>query len=140
MRMKTLTGTLLAALAFVGLVDAIYVGITSSQGFVIPCGLTGGCDQVLNSPYSKVAGVSIAWIGLGFYAFVLSAGVFAIFGFFKLLRLSLAASLAAFAVSLYLLYLQAFVLKAYCDYCLLSALLVTLILGVHVSVRPWKWD
>lgn len=140
MRREALSGILLAALAFVGLIDAAYVGITSTQGFVIPCGLTGGCDQVLNSSYSKVAGVSIAWIGLGFYAFVLSVGVFAVFGFFGPMRLSLAVSLAAFAVNLYLLYLQAFVLKAYCDYCLLSALLITLILGVHISVRPWKWE
>ena len=127
---------LLVGVAFVGLIDSAYLGI--SRGFVVPCGLSGGCDEVLNSSYSHLLGVSISWFGFCFYGFVAACALFSAFGFTKLLRFSLAASVPAFIVTLYLLYVQAFTLKAFCQYCLLSALLVTVILGLHLGARAWK--
>src|SRR5215510_15187516 len=135
-----IAGWVLSALAFVGLVDSAYLGIQSRKGFVVPCGLTGGCDDVLNSSYSHLFGVSISWFGFCFYGFVAACALFSAFGFARSLQLSLAAAVPAFGVSLYLLYVQAFTLKAFCQYCLLSAVLVTLILGLHLLVRPWKLD
>jgi uncharacterized membrane protein len=137
MKSQTLTGWMLVPPAFIGLIDSAYIAINSLQGFIVPCGWAGGCDQVLNSPYARVSGVSIAWAGLLFYAVVAGAGTFAIFGFSGQLRFTLMASILAFAFTLYLLYLQAVVLKAFCDYCLLSAFLVTLILAIHLFARPW---
>jgi len=133
-----LAGWLLMGAAFVGMVDSAYLGITSLQGFVVPCGLSGGCEEVLNSSYSHLFGLSISWFGFGFYVLVASCGLFSVFGFAKLLRLSLAAGIPAFIVTLYLIYVQAVVLKAFCQYCLLSASLVILILGLHLLARPWK--
>ena len=132
-------GWLLAGVAFVGLVDSAYLGIQSLQGFIVPCGFTGGCEEVLNSSYSHLFGVSISWFGFSFYAFVAACALFSAFGFGRLLGFSLAAAVPAFIVTLYLLYVQAFTLKAFCQYCLLSALLVTLILGLHLLAKPWKW-
>src|SRR2546426_3538873 len=129
---------LLVGVAFVGLIDSAYLGINSLQGFVVPCRLSGGCDEVLNSSYSHLLGISISWFGFCFYGFVAACALFSAFGFTKLLRFSLAASVPAFIVTLYLLYVQAFTLKALCQYCLLSALLVTLILGLHLLAQPWK--
>ena len=137
MKRQTLTGWMLVPPTFIGLVDSAYIAINSLQGFIVPCGWAGGCDQVLNSSYARVAGVSIAWVGLLFYTVVAGGGTFAIFGFSGQLRFTLMASVIAFAFTLYLVYLQAFVLKAFCDYCLLSAFLVTLILAIHLFARPW---
>ena len=123
---------------FAGMVDSGYVGFHSLTGLLIPCGPAGGCDQVLNSTYSHWGGVSIAWFGFAFYLAVTAAGVFGLSGFRRVFRFSLIASLAAFLVTLYLLYVQAFILQAYCDYCLLSALLVFAIMGAHLALRPWK--
>jgi uncharacterized membrane protein len=131
-------GWFLTGAAFVGMIDTAYLGMSSLQGFVVPCGLSGGCDEVLNSPYSRVFGLSIAWFGFSFYAFVAGCSLFSVFGFPRSLRLSLGASVPAFGFTLYLLHVQAFVLKAFCQYCLLSALLVTLILGCHLLVKPWR--
>jgi uncharacterized membrane protein len=131
-------GILLTSTAFVGLIDSAYLGIFSLQGFIVPCGLTGGCDEVLNSSYSHLFGVSISWFGFGYYGFVAACSLFSTFGFAKLLRFSLVATVSAFMVTLYLLYVQAFVLRAFCQYCLLSAFLVTAILGLHLLVQPWK--
>ena len=131
-----ISGILLVA-AFAGMVDSTYVTLHSSQGFVIPCGFAGGCDQVLNSPYSKIFEIPISWLGLGFYVTVAATSLFALFGFEKTLRLSFAAAVPAFAFSVYLVCVQAYVLRAFCDYCLLSAILVTLILGLHLWGKPW---
>jgi hypothetical protein len=60
MKRQTLTGWMLVPPAFIGLVDSAYIAINSLQGFIVPCGWAGGCDQVLNSPYARVSGVSIA--------------------------------------------------------------------------------
>jgi len=122
----------IAALAFVGMVDAAYVALHSSRGFILPCGLAGGCDQVLNSPYAAVVGIPVAWFGLAFYLTTAGCALFALFGFEQALRLSFVLVSLALGFTVYLLYLQAIVIRAFCDYCLLSAFLVTLIFVLHV--------
>jgi uncharacterized membrane protein len=67
---------------------------------------------------------------------VFSCAVFAAFGEDWLLRLVFWPVLTAFVVSMGLVGVQAFVLHAYCQYCLGSAVLVTLILVA--SPKPWQ--
>jgi uncharacterized membrane protein len=128
-------GAGIASLAFVGMVDAAYVALHSSRGFLLPCGIAGGCDQVLNSPYAAVFGIPVAWFGLAFYLTTAGCALFALFGFEQALRLSFLLASLALAFSVYLLYLQAMVIQAFCDYCLLSAFLVTLIFVLHLWSR-----
>ena len=125
----------IAALAFVGMVDAAYVALHSSRGFLLPCGFAGGCDQVLNSPYAAVLGIPVAWFGLAFYLTMAGCALFALFGFEQALRLSFVLASLALGFTLYLVYLQAIVIRAFCDYCLLSALLVILIFVLHLWSR-----
>lgn len=138
MNNRVLLGWILASLAFVGMIDSGYVAINSLMHFIVPCGIAKGCDEVLNSPYARFRGIPIAWGGIGFYISVAFGGVFAAYGFDRILRVTLPICILAFAYTLYLLYLQAFVILAFCDYCLLSALLVTLSLVLHLVARPWK--
>lgn len=137
MRKEKLAGGLLAGLAFLGMMDSAYVGIKSLNQAILPCNLTHGCEEVLNSPYARFAGLSIAWLGLAYYALICIAGVFSFSGYSRALRLSLAPAVMAFLFTLELIYLQAFVIHAFCDYCLLSASLSTLILIVHLIYKPW---
>ncbi len=138
MNRRKLYGFLIVGLAFIGIVDSTYVAINSLQKFIVPCGIAQGCDEVLNSPYARVGGVSIAWGGFLFYVCNALGGMFVASGFAGVLRWTLLASFVAFLYTLYLLYLQAFVIQAFCDYCLLSATLVTLILAIHLLVQPWR--
>jgi uncharacterized membrane protein len=138
MNNRALFGWILACLAFVGMIDSGYVAINSLMHFIVPCGIAKGCDEVLNSPYARIRGISIAWGGLAFYISMAFGGIFAAYGFDRILRLTLPITILAFAFTLYLFYLQAFVILAFCDYCLLSALLVTLSLALHLVVRAWK--
>lgn len=114
-------------LSFLGLVDTLYLGI--KRGKPVPCTITNGCEEVLNSRFSAVAGIPISWFGFAFYLTILSAAVFTLFGDDdRLQRLIFWPALAAFLISLGLVAIQAFVLRAYCQYCLGSAVLATLIL------------
>ncbi len=138
MTRRAVLGWLLASLAFVGIIDSSYVAVNSLHRFIIPCGIAKGCDEVLNSPYARIGGFSIAWGGLAFYVCMAFGGIFTGYGFERVLRLTLPITVLAFAFTLYLLYLQAFVILAFCDYCLLSALLVTLSLTLHLIAQPWR--
>ncbi len=134
------TYLVIVVLAFAGMIDAAYVALHSSQSFLLPCGLGGGCDQVLNSPYATLFGVPIAWFGVAFYSIAAGCGLFAWFGFEQSLRLSFILSGLAFLFTVYLFYLQAAVIRAFCDYCLLSAFLVTSIFALHLWAKwhePW---
>jgi uncharacterized membrane protein len=122
----------LALLAFLGMIDTLYLGLKRG-GPPIPCRITTGCEDVLNSEYSELAGIPISWFGFVFYLAVFSCAVFSSFGAPHLLKWVFWPALAAFAVTLVLVGIQAFVLEAYCEYCLGSAILVTLIF----LLSPW---
>ena len=49
---------LIALLAFIGMIDALYLSIKRNSG-PIPCHITRGCTDVLTSKYSEVAGVPL---------------------------------------------------------------------------------
>jgi uncharacterized membrane protein len=123
----------LLLLAFLGLIDTLYLGI--KRGKPVPCSITNGCEEVLSSRFSAVGGVPISWFGFAFYLTVFSAAAFALFSEDdRLLRLIFWPALGGFLISLGLVGVQAFILHAYCQYCLGSAVLTTLIF--FASPRP----
>ena len=88
------------------------------------------CGTVLNSVYSEIGGVPIAWLGLGTNLVVLTllllhnrVGFLREFG----VLLIFAVVLFAFIYSVYLVYLQAFVIGAFCPWCLSHEALITLL-------------
>jgi uncharacterized membrane protein len=119
---------LIALLAFTGMVDALYLSIKRNAG-PVPCHITRGCTDVLTSKYSAILGVPLSWIGLAFYVTILSIAVFAMFEdptrpSSNPLRLAFYLSGAGLIISALLVGVQAFILHAFCEYCLLSAALV----------------
>src|SRR2546422_9923017 len=72
-----LRSILIAVLAFIGMVDALYLSIKRNAG-PIPCHVTRGCTDVLTSKYSEVAGIPLSWVGLAFYITVFSLAIFKI--------------------------------------------------------------
>ena len=124
----------LILISFLGLIDTLYLGM--KRGKPVVCSLTNGCEEVLNSRFSAIGGIPISWFGFAFYLTVFSAAVFGAFGDDRLLRLVFWLALAGFVISMGLVGIQAFILRAYCQYCLGSAILMTLIL--IVSPKPSK--
>ena len=122
------------ALSFAGMVDTLYLSLSRDAG-PIPCHVTEGCGDVLNSVYSEAGGIPLSWFGLAFYFAVFTAAVFEVFGGSAALRLIFWPAAAAFTVSVGLTGIQVFVLEAYCEYCLTSAGLSTAIFFIVLSIR-----
>lgn len=114
-----------AVLSLLGLADAIYLTVEHVTGQSVRCTIVAGCSEVLSSSYAVVAGVPLAMIGAAAYFSVFSLATLAAFGYRIAATLLTPLVLLMFLVSLWLIYLQAFVIHAFCQFCLLSAAVTT---------------
>lgn len=110
-----------AVFALLGIADSVYLTVHHYTAVPVPCSLTGGCETVLTSAYAEVAGIPIAAFGALGYFVAFSLAILAAFGNRAMwFVFGIQATIMA-AVSLYLIYVQAFVLNAFCQFCLVSA-------------------
>ena len=124
-----------AVLSLVGLADALYLTVEHITGQSVQCTIISGCSEVLSSSYAVIAGVPLAAVGAAAYFTVFSLAILAAFGYtFAKTPLTLLVG-AMFFVSLWLVYLQAFVIREFCQYCLLSAAVTTMLLVVVILAR-----
>ncbi len=125
-----------AALALAGLLDASYLTAEHLSGNSVRCMVVSGCDEVLQSSYSTVAGgVPVAALGALAYFTAFSLATLAAYGYEGARRLLAPLVALMFLATLWFLYLQAFVIKAYCVYCLLSAAVTTALTLVVLGRR-----
>jgi len=130
---------LAALLSLVGLGDAIYLTIQDLTGQNLRCTIISGCAEVLGSKYAHFGCIPLSSLGAFAYFLVFSLAILALFGY-GFARPPLAVLVGVmFLTSLWLLYLQAFVIHHFCQYCLLSAAVTTLltiiVLGTTIAKR-----
>jgi len=114
-----------ALISVVGLGDAIYLTVQDVTGQTLRCTIVSGCNEVLSSPYAHIGSFPLAAFGAVAYFTVFSLSILAAFRY-PFAKSLLAVLLAAmFLTTLWLLYLQAFVIHHFCQYCLLSAAVTT---------------
>jgi len=119
-------------LATFGIGVATYIAIADSGGGSPVCIAGGhGCQAVAESSYSHLAGVNIAIFGIAGYVVLL---VCALLRGDAFRMTAFVVSLIGFGYSLYLTYLELFTIDAICQWCVASAVLMTL-LFVTNSVR-----
>jgi uncharacterized membrane protein len=124
------------ALALVGVGIATYIAIADSGGGSPVCLAGGhGCATVAKSHYSHLAGINVAVFGIAGYVLLLAAaaapGDLGRFG-------GLLFSLIGFGFSVYLTYLELFVIDAICHWCVASAVVMTLLLIAN-ALRAWRY-
>lgn len=125
--------TVAALICLAGLADATYLTIQALTGETSACGGSPDCFKVLGSGYSRIVGIPVAAFGVLGYFCAFSFATFAGFGSGRARKLFALTVWAMFAVTLWFLYVQAFVLHAYCRYCLFSAALTFLLAGLVVA-------
>jgi uncharacterized membrane protein len=123
------------ALTIIGLLVSVYMtiyAITSNDNMCIG---SKDCSVVNASRYSKVYGIPVALIGVGGYAAILAVlvlegrqtflqqnGTMVFFGL----------SLTGFLFTLYLIFVEVALIKAYCPFCIASQTAMTLIFILSV--------
>ncbi len=121
----------IGVLCLIGIGVAGYLVYIHYEGIKILCLSSGGCETVQSSVYSKIAGLPVAVLGLAGYVGILftlairnDLGRVAGFGL----------ALIGFLFSLYLTYREIFTIKAICQWCVSSAVLMTL-LTIITAIR-----
>jgi len=133
---------LAALLSLAGLADSIYLTVTHLTGENVTCVASSGCSEVLSSAYASVGKIPLGAFGALGYFIAFSLATLAAFGYARA-RTFLAIVVAGMLLTtLWLLYVQAFVLHAFCDFCLLSAgltlALSTIVAGDYFTGRKHR--
>ena len=121
----------IAFVAALGLGVATYIAIADSGGGSPVCVAGGhGCATVAKSSYSHVAGVNIAIFGIFGYLLLLAtafvASDLARFGGFAI-------ALGGFGYSVFLTYIEIFKIEAICQWCVTSAVLMTILFLLNAT-------
>jgi len=125
--------TVAAIIALFGLADGIYLTVEHVTGRTAQCIASSGCQDVLSSKYAAMGPIPLASLGALAYFVAFSTALLAAFGYAKCRSLFGLLVGIMFATTLWLLYLQAFVLHAFCDYCLFSAGVTTVLTLIAIT-------
>jgi uncharacterized membrane protein len=135
-RFRTILYVVVAIVALAGLADATFLSVQSLTGETLTCGGSPDCFKVLGSSYAKVGRVPVALLGAFAYFCVFTLATFAAFGYARARTFLIPTIGAMFLATLWFLYVQAFLLHAYCRYCLLSAAMTFLLAGLLIAAPP----
>ncbi len=122
-----LKSIIIQVLSFCGFIIAFYIYRKKSKKQKLICPRRETCDEVVNSSSSNFLGLSVEILGLFYYLFVFLGYTvilnlyFLNYNFFLLDKIITISTVFAFLFSLRLVYLQHFVLKMDCTWCLLSS-------------------
>ncbi len=134
---------LFTILAFVGFLDAMFLTIEHVLEAPVPCSIIGGCETVLTSTYSEIGGIPVAFFGVLYYASIFLLALLSLTRMEKkYVVLASKLTFAGLCVSLVLVFLQLFVIKAICVYCMLSALtsMALFVAGMFALRQNKKWE
>jgi uncharacterized membrane protein len=114
-----------------GIADAGYLTYVHYAGLKVACLAHGGCETVQASRWSKLDGVPVSLLGLiGYIAILLSLLIRTELG----RAAGFGIALIGFGFSIYLTYREIFTIKAICQWCVSSAVLMT-ILTILTAIR-----
>jgi uncharacterized membrane protein len=121
----------LAVFALIGVLIASYLLLYKLNVMkTLACG-TGACETVQSSPWADFIGIPVPAWGVAGYLLILVGAVLGLQPRFvedrTLARMILGLSTTAFAFSAYLSWVEAFLLHAWCRWCIASAIVATLI-------------
>jgi uncharacterized membrane protein len=122
-----------AILCALGVAETTYLTALHLAGAHIVCVTAANCSTVLGSAYATQFGIPLPAIGAAGYFAAFSFAILAAFGYRGASTFLALIVSAMFGTTLWLLYLQAFVLHAFCDYCLFSAALIFMLAGLLIA-------
>ncbi len=123
-------------IGFLGFLDATFLTAEHYLGPLLGCPIFSGCDKVLISPYSAVGSIPVALFGAIYYLaiFILSIAYLDT-GRVRILKFAANLTPLGLIASLWFLYLQLFVIKALCFYCIISLITSILLFVLGLLMR-----
>jgi len=123
--------TILYVFGIIGVLDTLYLIYHKIRGTDVACPFfpKEWCHRVQHSPQSTTLGVPNSIAGFVMYTAILFLTCFFDKGSVSLWPLQAIVTFG-FLFSFYFLYIQAFVLKAFCTWCVLSAINFAVMFGV----------
>jgi uncharacterized membrane protein len=126
----------IGVLSLIGIGIGTYLTYTHYAKLNVLCLSSGGCETVQHSRWSKLDGIPVATLGLaGYIVIFISVWIRGELG--RAIGFGLA--LVGFLFSMYLTYREAFTIHAYCQWCLGSAVIMTL-LAILTTIRMIRTD
>lgn len=110
-----------AVVALLGVADSVYLTVHHYTAEPVPCSIVTGCEQVLTSQYAEMFGIPTAAYGIAAYLTAFALAILAAFVSRSWWNLFGAVVTVMLGFTIYFLYLQAYVIEAFCQFCLLSA-------------------
>jgi uncharacterized membrane protein len=140
-RTKARVNWLIPALSLLGMFVAAYLAYVETAQVSAVCGPVGDCNTVQQSEYARLFGIlPIGVLGLAGYVMILLAWLGARFGRNDIQNLGtlalLGMTIAGTLFSIYLTFLEPFVIGATCAWCLTSAVVMTVLM--LLSFKPGK--
>ena len=123
---------ILLVLAILGIIDAGYLAWRHYQKKPLICPVNHDCNVVVESEWATMFGIRNEVLGLLFYVLLGVGGLCTVFiaEYRSLIEQGLLIiSIMAALYSLFLLYIQRYIIKDYCFYCIISALINFLIVA-----------
>jgi uncharacterized membrane protein len=137
-RFRTIVYIAVAIVSLAGLADATYLSVQALTGETLGCGGSPDCFRVLGSAYARIKGIPVAFFGVLAYFSAFTFATFAAFGFARARTFLVPTIVAMFLATIWFLYVQAFLLHAYCRYCLFSAAVTFLLTGLIIALPPGR--
>jgi len=130
----------LIVLSFAGFLVSLYLTYAHFRNVLPRCYVTSGCDTVITSRYSVIAGVPLALIGtVGFVVMFYLAIALLVSPGSRLMRAYEVLAYVGLLVAICLFLLQAIVLRAFCSYCLaVEGIVLLLWVGSYVLTSRWR--
>jgi uncharacterized membrane protein len=123
-------------LAYAGVLISLYLTLSHYRNVIPFCYVTKGCERVVTSSYSVIAGVPISLAGVLFFAVMFYFAIALATARSKLVgNLYRAVAGLGVLVALGLFLLQALALRAYCSYCLTTEIIAFLMWAASLLPR-----
>ena len=127
----------LIILSIIGFAVSFYIYYSKKHNNHLYCVIGKDCDAVVYSKYGKTFGIENTIPGMLYYILIFLYGIVMISNrnIFKdniIYYFVVGASIASVLYSIYLIGVQAFVLKKWCEYCIVSTIASLLILIVLI--------
>ena len=124
-----MSNRLIFTLSLLGLIVSAFLAFEYIQTGPIVCPITvTGCEIVRKSSYSQIFGIDLPYFGILFYLTIAAMSVWLTQKSDSLIsKLRFLVSFSGFVFGLYLTFLEAFVISAWCIWCLASFIISGLI-------------